>query len=193
MIWYWRARLPERKGDHCSVLVEFESDGYRVVTSRWALRTPRGVAKADVLTRFLAKVDKRIDDLCWPWRGPTWRGYGRFWLDGRTIGAHRASYLLHRGSIPSDLTIDHLCRNPGCVNPAHLEVVTQAENVRRGESPFARPDLYPREPRTHCLRGHPFTEENTIARQGTRRCRRCVNAGQRERRRQKAPGRKTHA
>lgn len=58
-------------------------------------------------------------------------GYGALWPDGRLEGAHRASYKLVRGPIPAGLELDHLCVNPPCVNPAHLEPVTHAENVRR--------------------------------------------------------------
>ena len=62
-------------------------------------------------------------------------GYGRFYLDGRGLLAHRWSYERHVGPIPHGLQIDHLCRNRGCVNPEHLEPVTPSENVRRGTAP----------------------------------------------------------
>lgn len=72
-------------------------------------------------------------DGCWLWEGALRGGYGRVKLDGRTQAAHRASYELHVGPIPSGLVLDHLCRNRSCVNPAHLEPVTTEENIRRGE------------------------------------------------------------
>lgn len=68
-----------------------------------------------------------------------------------------------RGPIPAGLTLDHLCRVRACVNPAHLEPVTLAENKRRGESPAAR-----KARQTHCMRGHEFTPENTIRRKDRR-------------------------
>lgn len=73
---------------------------------------------------------------CIIWRGNLDRyGYGRFniSIDGtrKMTGAHRAAWLAWRGDIPGDLVIDHLCRNRACVNVAHMELVTNAENTRR--------------------------------------------------------------
>lgn len=69
---------------------------------------------------------------CWFWVGATdnW-GYGRFSHAGKSVLAHRLAYQMLIGPIPVGLTIDHLCRNPRCVNPAHLEAVTGAENTER--------------------------------------------------------------
>ena len=92
----------------------------------WAGRRP-----APVEARFWSKVSKGA--ACWEWRGALFpNGYGCFSLDGQSIGAHRFSYELAFGPIPSTLCLDHLCRNKKCVNPAHLEAVTVVENVRRG-------------------------------------------------------------
>lgn len=73
---------------------------------------------------------------CWVWSGAVDRyGYGMLkvkTLHGdRTTGAHRASWVVHRGVVSPTLTIDHLCRLKTCVNPDHLEPVTNAENIRR--------------------------------------------------------------
>jgi hypothetical protein len=85
--------------------------------------------------RFLAKVDVREPNECWPWTGATQtRGYGSFGTgDGRTALAHRVAYELWVGPIPADLTIDHLCFNKRCMNVAHMEVVTRAENSVRSQ------------------------------------------------------------
>lgn len=125
--------------------------------------------------RFWAKVDRRGPDECWPWVGKRNEAYGRFMVDGQFRPAHRVSYELLRGPIPAGLQIDHLCRNPRCVNPAHLEPVTQRENGLRGMSVPARNAR-----KTHCKWGHEFTPENTrwtAGKYGTphRHCKACHN------------------
>lgn len=76
-------------------------------------------------------VDRKTG--CWIWQlSRNAKGYGTVWHEGRCWLAHRLSFTLANGPIPSGLSLDHLCRNPPCVNPSHLEVVTHAENVRRG-------------------------------------------------------------
>lgn len=83
-------------------------------------------------SRFWKYVAKDAETGCWNWTGGTTKGYGSFTHPGRKkCYAHRYSWELHRGTIPDGLVIDHLCRNTRCVNPDHLEPVTQQENVRR--------------------------------------------------------------
>jgi hypothetical protein len=70
---------------------------------------------------------------CWIWQGATWpSGYGVIVRHGRRVGAHRYFYEQQVGRIPDGLELDHLCRNRRCVNPAHMEPVARAENIRRG-------------------------------------------------------------
>ena len=118
--------------------------------------------------RFWAKVEKT--DTCWNWTGAISSvGYGRLSVNEYPRYAHRISYEMHVGPIPAGMQVDHLCRNRACVNPAHLEVVSQRENIIRGTSPAAKAAH-----RRTCLRGHLLTAETTyITRQGARVCRKC--------------------
>lgn len=81
--------------------------------------------------RFWPRV-RKVDGACWEWIGARIAaGYGVFWNGRLNTYAHRFAYELLVGPIPAGLTIDHLCRNTSCVNPAHMEPVTRAENNRR--------------------------------------------------------------
>lgn len=113
---------------------------------------------------------------CWEWKaGRTAAGYGEFGFAREMHYSHRASYELQHGPIPKGMTVDHLCRNRACARPLHLELVTLAENKRRGMS---RNAVNAR--KTHCLRGHPFEDGNTIrSSKGFRECRECKRALQR--------------
>jgi hypothetical protein len=74
------------------------------------------------------------DTGCWDWlRARQENGYGAAWDGHRVRYAHRVYYERLVGPIPAGHVLDHLCRNPGCINPEHLEPVTDAENVRRGD------------------------------------------------------------
>lgn len=119
---------------------------------------------------------------CWLWKGARNRyGYGVVRWHGAARLAHRVSYELHRGPCPPEL--DHLCRVPACVNPAHLEGVSHAENVRRGDAP--RNTKAAHASITHCPKGHEYTPENTITQRSPagytlRACRVCRRAASRD-------------
>lgn len=99
--------------------------------------------------RFWAQVEQT--QTCWLWTGHLVSGYGRFWLNGNSLQAHRYSYELLVGPIPDGLHLDHVvdrgCTHTNCVNPAHLEPVTPGENTRRQRRHTQR---------THCVNGHPY-------------------------------------
>lgn len=132
---------------------------------------------------FLSRFDVQ-DDGCWLWQRPIQRATNGLYagvvtFNGRRQPAYRHAYEMFVGPIPAGLDIDHLCRVGRCVNPAHLEPVTRRENIMR--SPVHVASINAR--KTHCIRGHEFTPENTIIHCGGKRaCRTCVNAGQRRRR-----------
>jgi len=107
---------------------------------------------------------------CWSWAGShSGAGYGYMPRPAQGMPAHRAAYEAMMGSIPDGLVIDHLCRNRGCVNPWHLEPVTQLENVRRGNVGDNN------RAKTHCPKGHPYDEQNTYRVKTGRLCRICKN------------------
>jgi hypothetical protein len=100
---------------------------------------------------------------CWVWlRAKTTTGYGTLTMDGKTRYAHRVFYESYVADIPQGFDLDHLCRNPACCNPGHLQPVTHAENMRRAR-------------RSTCKRGHLLSDENVyVAPDGERQCRECA-------------------
>lgn len=133
------------------------------------------------LDRFLGKTE--VGEGCWLWKGGSnGLGYGRFMPDGRRSGsrrlvyAHRFAYEQFVGPIPEGFELDHTCRDPRCVRPDHLEPVTHAENLRRGQA--ARETGL-------CHNGHPWDEvgptgltnlayQRARGKYLARYCRRCV-------------------
>ena len=125
---------------------------------------------ADELTRFEAKIERVPFSTCWFWLASTkaQSRYGQFHFRGRGECAHRVAYWHWRGDIPSGLVIDHLCRQPLCVNPKHLEVVTHRENCLRGDAGLRNLR------KTECPSGHAYDDENTVRDGRKRRCRKCL-------------------
>lgn len=137
--------------------------------------------------RFWEKVQVGDFDECWLWQASLCAiaagGYGRIYVDGRLVMAHRFAYEAFRGPIPAGLHIDHLCRVTRCVNPAHLEAVPKRVNTLRGMGPPAVNAA-----KTHCLSGHEFTPENTYVLRGRRWCRKCAAARERRYRAEQKTG-----
>lgn len=169
--------------------------------SRWLehgdpLREPPPAPPAE--QRFWAKVDKNgpvpecRPDLgqCWIWTGARVpRGYGHFVPDGRLMNAHRYSYKLNVGAVADEMVVDHLCRNPPCVRPEHLEAVTPRMNALRGIGPSAANAR-----KTHCPAGHEYDLLNTIyGSRGARFCQKCRDELNRKRRTGRPTGRRRRA
>lgn len=155
-----------------------------------ASTTPKGMLlmypQINSFPRFWSKAGITSVSRCWLWKAyATTSGYGQISLRGRPRYAHRLAYELVVGPIPDGLQLDHLCRVRRCVNPAHLEPVSNRDNILRGISPHA---INAR--KTHCPQGHPYSGDNLLYRALTRagricnmrRCRTCRRAHERARR-----------
>ena len=130
----------------------------------------------DPVRRFWSYVDRFGPDECWLWMGGSrGGGYGAFWDGTRRVRAYRYAYELLIERIPTGLDLDHLCRNHGCVNPAHLEPVTTKVNILRGVGAPAQNAR-----KTHCKYDHPLEGENLRVRSGRRDCMICVRRRARE-------------
>lgn len=118
--------------------------------------------------RILQRTDRGGN--CWLWIGRlNSYGYAEIKVDGSPYRmAHRVAYEAWVAPIPEGLQLDHLCRVRHCVNPAHLEPVTNRENTMRGEN-FTAVNAA----KTHCKRGHEFDEANTYLWRNSRICKQC--------------------
>jgi len=181
--------MPMKPGDYCYHGHRLTADDIRHYRGRtfcklchqeyqrqWAQK--HGLSGRTVEQRFWQKV-KQLPGGCWEWMGTILAtGYGQFVIKRKPFMAHRVSYEMLIGPIGEGLYIDHLCRNPRCVNPSHLEPVTPRENVMRGETIVARFAK-----KTHCPKGHPYDAENTYRiKTGGRACRACMRERCRRRR-----------
>jgi hypothetical protein len=108
--------------------------------------------------RFWSRVQKSSG--CWNWTGGlNYWGYGQMAFMGKTMGAYRASWIIHNGPIPNGFFVLHRCDNRRCVNPGHLWLGTQKDNIQDA----VRKGRHRRQIEivTHCKYGHRFTPENT--------------------------------
>ena len=140
---------------------------------------PRGAKPQPPMPRFLAKVDVQPNG-CWYWTAARRDGKHGFFTvrRGQQVYAHVWAYEQWVGPVPAGKILDHyVCDTPYCVNPHHVTPTTHRENILRGTSPSARNAR-----KTHCNRGHEFTEANTRHANGKRHCRACGRDWMRSRR-----------
>ena len=123
---------------------------------------------ASQLERFFRHVMPVTESGCWVWMGSTTlKGYGKVNIPNRSTMVHRVAYEHFKGPIPDGLSVDHACRVRCCVNPEHMHICTNQENVLSGVGHTAMNAR-----KTHCPRGHAYTRENTRYYKG-RNCREC--------------------
>jgi hypothetical protein len=129
-------------------------------------RGPKPVPVAERIRSKLVSADNGC--LVFTGKRTKW-GYGMIWTSQHMRVAHRVLWEVERGPIDPKLELDHLCRNRACCNLDHLEIVTHRENTMRGVSFSAINAL-----KTHCAKGHEFTQENTYYGPKQRHCRTCA-------------------
>lgn len=150
----------------------------------WGCRTswPTGAPAGAVPVRFMQYVYMEPMSGCWLWTGSiAQHGYGVFGIKGHSQRAHRVSWAMHRGKIPDGLYVCHRCDVPSCVNPAHLFLGTQRDNIhdciKKGRARHAG-GRRTGEIRSHCEAGHALTENNLVPsrlKRGLRQCLKCKN------------------
>lgn len=128
------------------------------------------MSESQYIGRFLKKVQV-LDNGCWQWIAAiSYVGYGVFSIRHKCVYAHRCIYEYYYNKLDPKLQIHHMCRNRRCCNPLHLKLITQKENLLKGNGVSA---INAR--KTHCIHGHPYTKKNTwFNKKNGRVCRACA-------------------
>ena len=136
-----------------------------------------------ITEQFDTRVERIPFSGCWIWTGhATPGGYGVISHDGKQQYAHRVSFEFHIGKKPGELNVCHRCDVPSCVNPDHLFLGTQSDNVKDAYDKGRKIAVKGPSKKTHCPQGHPYDLFNTqIRANGHRRCAECHRAQERER------------
>lgn len=175
-------RNGHRLSDDNVRIVQHKSGPYRqcIICGRENVRRSRlrrfgPTIKPTEIERFWKFVREDAETGCWLWVGSRMKfGHGQMRANGRTMLAHRFAWNVVAGrEFTEGLELDHLCRNPGCVNPAHLEEVDHRTNLLRGVGVPAINAA-----KVSCIHGHPLSGGNLVVEQGKsgpqRRCRICL-------------------
>lgn len=149
---------------------------YNFPSRGWVLGEPRRFLNGHHNRKSEALFIVNPDTGCWEWqRASDGLGYGQLNVDGKRYKAHRFFYEQKYGPIPEGLFLCHRCDNPACVNPDHMFVGTQKDNMRDAALK-GRINSHSSH-KTHCPQGHPYEGANLIMKNGRRVCRICKNEG----------------